>query len=159
MVGRSTRPVPYAGVPGRDEAQAEYPMAQATTERRSVLVVDRRAETGEAIARGLEQAGCSTRVADGYRAALDAAWTGPVDALVCDLGLPDGDGCDLLGEVRALHPDVRAVALAGYVRDADRERCRAAGFHGYLLRPATTEDLLAVLATAPAAERAVARGI
>ncbi len=41
------------------------------------------------------------------------------DMVVCDIGLPDGNGLDLMPHIRASHPHARAVALTGYGTEHD----------------------------------------
>jgi PAS domain S-box-containing protein len=69
------------------------------------------------------------------------AWTGAVDLLISDLGLPDGDGCDLLLNLRQRQPTLPAIALSGYGMDADRARTREAGFADHLVKPITVDAL------------------
>lgn len=78
----------------------------------------------------------------------------PFDVLVSDIGLPDGDGCGLLRQLRDRFDDVRAVALSGYGMDVDRRASAAAGFAMHLVKPTGVQQLVEalkqVLASAPA---------
>ena len=49
-----------------------------------------------------------------------------VDVAVVDLGLPDGDGADLLRELRVAHPRCALLALAATQAETDRARAVAA---------------------------------
>ena len=75
---------------------------------------------------------------------VDAALRGPVDLLLLDLGLSDGDGLDALTELarRAAMPRV-AVALTGHDEPDIIERCLAAGCRATLLKPVPARELLA----------------
>lgn len=75
------------------------------------------------------------------RAALGAA---EFDLLLCDVGLPDGDGCALMRELRERH-GMEAVALTGHTDDASRERFRAAGVSHLLAKPFTLKQLREVV--------------
>jgi len=57
--------------------------------------------------------------------------------IVCDIGLPDGDGCDLVHELREALPgrDVRYVALTGFGRVEERDRALDSGFDSFLVKP------------------------
>jgi two-component system CheB/CheR fusion protein len=70
-------------------------------------------------------------------AALEAAQSGPFVAALIDLGLPGMDGYELVRCLRALPQwdGALLVAATGYGREADRQRCREAGFHHHLLKP------------------------
>ncbi|MEA2625930.1 MAG: hypothetical protein QOD06_1975 [Candidatus Binatota bacterium] len=105
----------------------------------TVLLVEDHADTAAALSDFLTLSGYRTLVARSRREALAMAserW----DVLVCDLGLPDGNGFDLLGELSADRP-VKAIALSGYGSDADRSRSRTAGFTAHLTKPVTVPAL------------------
>ena len=64
------------------------------------------------------------------------------DALILDLGLPDGDGNDVLRDLRAA--DVRVPVLIISARDSLQERLRAfdLGTDDYLIKPFEIPELL-----------------
>ncbi len=68
------------------------------------------------------------------------------DMVVCDIGLPDGNGLDLMPHIRASHPHARAVALTGYGTDDDILRSKAAGFELHLTKPVSLAQLERALA-------------
>ena len=74
---------------------------------------------------------------------LDIVETDPVDLLLLDLGLADGDGFDVLSELRAraLWPRV-VVALTGRDEPEIVARCLAAGCKAVLLKPVPARELL-----------------
>ena len=97
-------------------------------------------------------------VADGYdvieaeglseaRRLLDRAFP---DLAIVDLGLEDGDGLELLSEVRAadriagrLDPDLPLLVLSGRVSELDRLRGFDRGCDDYILKPFSYHDLSA----------------
>jgi two-component system CheB/CheR fusion protein len=78
-----------------------------------VLVVEDHADTAAMASRMVRLVGFDVAVAADFRSAAAAARAARYDVLLCDIGLPDGDGYALLAEVRAMYP-VRAVAVTGY---------------------------------------------
>jgi two-component system cell cycle response regulator DivK len=79
----------------------------------------------------------------GERAVELATEHGP-DLVLMDIQLPDIDGVEALGRLRA-DERTRAVpvlALTAQAMDGDRERFLAAGFDGYLSKPVNIADLL-----------------
>ena len=65
---------------------------------------------------------------------------GSVDVLLSDIGLPDGDGWELME--RAHLPDsVYAIAMSGFGMGNDHSRSKEAGYRHHLLKP-FTPDLL-----------------
>ena len=67
----------------------------------------------------------------------------PYDAIVLDLGLPDGDGLSLLGEMRARGSAVPTLVLTA--RDAVEHRVAGldAGADDYLIKPFATSEVVA----------------
>jgi two-component system KDP operon response regulator KdpE len=78
-------------------------------------------------------------IADVVRAASDD----PVDLMLLDLGLADGDGLDVLDQLRAREALPRvSVALTGRDEPDVIERCKAAGCREVLLKPVPVGELL-----------------
>ena len=78
-------------------------------------------------------------IADVVRAATDD----PVDLLLLDLGLADGDGLDVLDKLRALDALPRvSVALTGRDEPEVIARCKDAGCREVLLKPVPVGELL-----------------
>jgi PAS domain S-box-containing protein len=76
--------------------------------------------------------------------------------LISDIGLPDGNGFDLMKELRARQKNLRGIALTGYGMEQDVAYSREAGFGSHLTKPVRIESLesalASVLATCPSAE-------
>jgi CheY-like chemotaxis protein len=91
-----------------------------------------------------EETGHRVTTTSSVTATVDAALRDPVDLLLLDLGLSDGDGLDALAELsrRAAMPRV-AVALTGHDEPDVIERCLAAGCRATLLKPVPARELLA----------------
>lgn len=69
----------------------------------------------------------------------------PVDVLLCDLGLPDGDGADIVREARRLHPALDAMVVTVFGDEAHVMRSLEAGATGYLLKDSLPEDFIATV--------------
>ena len=63
------------------------------------------------------------------------------ELIISDIGLPDGDGVELMSELRAAHPGLRGLALSGYGAETDISRSYAAGFQDHLTKPINVEAL------------------
>ena len=79
--------------------------------------------------------------------ARSLAQTEKFDLLVSDIGLPDGNGFDLMKEFHA-HHGLRGVALTGYGMEEDVQRSYDAGFVTHLTKPVKMESLDEALAAA-----------
>lgn len=113
-------------------------------EKPSILVVDDSADSTLALAKLLCQRGYDVRTAATCAAARAAVQAASVDLLLCDLGLPDGDGCDLLKQLRGIHK-MDGIAITGAGEPHDVNRCLEAGFAAHLLKPVQFDRLTAAI--------------
>lgn len=112
----------------------------------TILIVDDHDDSALLLSRVLKAAGHDVHIANSYRDAMVLARQIHVDVLFADIALPDGDGCDLLAEIRAMRPGVRSVAFTGHSFPEHLARFRNAGFAATLVKPAGIDAVLAVLA-------------
>lgn len=89
----------------------------------------------------LRLVGTAANFRDG--AALVAA--GGFDVLLCDLGLPDGSGIDLIAQASALHPNADILVITLFGDPAKVLDSIAAGARGYLLKDQRIEDCIAAI--------------
>ncbi len=85
-----------------------------------------------------------TAVGSLAEARVEAAALRPSHAVV-DMRLEDGNGLDLVAELRAMVPDVRIVMLTGYGNLATAVAAVKAGAVDYLAKPADPEDIVRAL--------------
>ena len=73
--------------------------------------------------------------------------------LISDIGLPDGDGCEVLRRLRAFYGGrpVGAVALSGMGDGPLIEACKRAGYGEFLVKPVTFDQVLAAVRAASSA--------
>ena len=86
-----------------------------------------------------------TAVGSLAEARVEAGRIKPTHAVV-DMRLEDGNGLDLVKELRAMSPDVRIVMLTGYGNLATAVAAVKAGAVDYLAKPADPEDIVRALA-------------
>jgi CheY-like chemotaxis protein len=100
--------------------------------------VDDHADTREGLVRLLERRGHHVRAArscaDARAVAAEMAAGGGLDVIVGDVGLPDGDGVELMRVIMGRH-GCRAVALTGWGDPADLRRYAAAGIDRAFIKP------------------------
>lgn len=78
-----------------------------------ILVVDDEASIGEAIQRVLEAEGFTVSTAISANGALAAMADTPADIVITDVIMPKVHGIELIGRLRAEHPEVRIIAISG----------------------------------------------
>jgi DNA-binding response OmpR family regulator len=69
-----------------------------------------------------------------------------VHVLLCDLGLPDGDGLEVVAEAKKLNPDIKAIALTARDSDDDYKLGFESGFDHYLTKPFDFGELRSLIA-------------
>ncbi|MBC9208765.1 response regulator transcription factor [Roseomonas aerophila] len=100
------------------------------------------------LAQGLTRAGWAVDVVEGVEDALAALHAVQYQALVLDLGLPDGDGMEVLQQLRQTDPFLPVLILTARGRLSDRVRGLNTGADDYLIKPFAMEELVARLAAA-----------
>jgi CheY-like chemotaxis protein len=113
-----------------------------------VLLVEDHEETRTILTRLLAHWGYDVVAADSVRSALDFLANFRFDALVSDIGLPDGDGLQVVAAAKKMHAPTIAVALSAYGEAADREAGQRAGFDHYLTKPFDAHRLRCALTAA-----------
>ena len=88
-----------------------------------------------------------TPVSDGM-SALEAAENQSFDVALVDLKMPGLSGEELLKILKEKHPFIEVVILTGHGSIDSAVQCTQLGSHGYLQKPAETEELLDVLKNA-----------
>ncbi|HEY0947929.1 MAG TPA: ATP-binding protein [Candidatus Paceibacterota bacterium] len=108
----------------------------------SVLVVDDNDAAAWGIGKLLSLRGA--RVAYAYDAgqAIEQALNERPDIALLDLGLPDRDGYSVAETLRAQGYTGRLIALTGFSTDDVKARGKAAGFDGFLVKPAGLAELM-----------------
>jgi signal transduction histidine kinase/ActR/RegA family two-component response regulator len=139
------------GFHGEDSAGSAGEPSSGPPPCKRVLVVEDNPDTLEAMRVLLDSWGYDVTAVSHATDALMAVGSGPLDAIVSDIGMPDVDGLTFAAAVRKLdahkRPEGRVflIAITGFASRADRERALAAGFDAYLTKPidfASLRDLL-----------------
>jgi CheY-like chemotaxis protein/anti-sigma regulatory factor (Ser/Thr protein kinase) len=111
--------------------------------RRRILLVEDDEDTAEMMGELLNDRGFQVVLANSIERALTVDLN-EVDAIVSDIGLPDGSGTELLARLDRTQ-DLPAIALSGYGMVSDIEASRAAGFDLHLTKPVDFETLVQAL--------------
>jgi len=116
-----------------------------------VLVVDDEADTLRLLRTVLERCGTEVTTAGSVAEALAAFAASKPDVLISDIGMPETDGYELIGKLRAAESGsnarIPAIALTAYARVEDRVRALNAGFQVHVPKPIEPVELLAVVAS------------
>jgi two-component system response regulator RegA len=117
----------------------------ATSDANSLLLVDDDQAFRQRLSLTLERRGYAVVTASSLAEARGAATSLKPAYAVLDMRLEDGNGLDLVAELRALRPDIRIVMLTGYGNLATAVAAVKAGAVDYLPKPADPDDILNAL--------------
>jgi CheY-like chemotaxis protein len=113
-----------------------------------VLVVEDNEINRRVAVRHLEKLGCRVKtVVDGLEA-VRSVEEGRFDLVFMDCQMPNMDGFEATGRIRALTSAASAVpivALTAHAMAGDREKCLQAGMSDYLAKPLDAAELAAVV--------------
>jgi len=121
----------------------EWPMLEGV----SVLVVDDERDARELVQMMLEERGATVRTAASAGEARNLIAQRLPQVLVCDIGMPQEDGYDLLESLRRMNLAIPSLALTAFARPEDRVRSLKAGFVAHLAKPVEPAELLVAVAS------------
>ncbi len=110
-----------------------------------LLIVEDNEELAQLLAKGLKTAGYDSDVLSTVEDARAVLSTTFYADLILDLGLPDGDGLELLRELRQRDNPVPVLVLTARGGLHDRVHGLRSGADDYLVKPFALEELLARL--------------
>ena len=109
-----------------------------------VLVVEDNRDTAETLRCLLADCGFHVEVAHNTYDGLKTARQMQPHIVLCDIGLPDGDGYSVGSMLRqsGTTTSARLIAVTGHAEPIDRQRALAAGFDQHLPKPVDPQTLL-----------------
>ena len=114
-----------------------------------VLVIDDEHDARELVKRVLSGSKAQVITASSAADGLALLQSERPDVVVCDIGMPEKDGYQLMSEVRGLPPsaggNTPAIALTAFARSEDRTRAMLVGFQMHLAKPVDSRELLAAV--------------
>ena len=112
-----------------------------------VLVVEDNEKNMKLFRDVLESAGFDTLAATTGGQAVEVASEQVPDLVLMDIQLPDFDGVEALGRLRADErtASMPVLALTAQAMEGDRERFLAAGFDGYVSKPVDIAEFVATV--------------
>lgn len=109
-----------------------------------LLLVEDHVQTLQVLSGLLRKRGHKVATADSVESALQLLEENKFDALISDIGLPDGSGCDVMRAAKQRQA-LPGIALSGFGMEEDVRRSKEAGFGHYLTKPVDFHNLEACL--------------
>jgi CheY-like chemotaxis protein len=109
-----------------------------------ILLVEDHQDTRRSLSRLLTHFGHSVVTANNVEDAIAIIGANNIDAVLCDIGLPDGSGYEVAAQARA-NGSIKAIALTGFGTEQDVQRSKEAGFDFHLIKPINFQELQIIL--------------
>lgn len=109
---------------------------------KTILIIEDEAHITRFIKTAMEQEGYQIFTADSSRRGLIEAATRRPDLLILDLGLPDGDGCDVIADIRTWS-SLPILVLSARSDEQDKIKALNLGADDYLVKPFSMGELIA----------------
>jgi HAMP domain-containing protein/signal transduction histidine kinase len=98
-----------------------------------ILLVEDHEDTNRSLTNLLRRRGYHVQSALTFQSAIELSAKEQFDVLISDLGLPDGNGIDLIQKLASKPP--LGIALTGFGMEQDIRKSRDAGFQHHLVKP------------------------
>ena len=116
---------------------------------KTLLIVDDDNPLRDRLTRAMEKKGFKVNQAESVQKGISQARNTPPAFAVIDLRLNDGNGLDVVKEIRKLRNDSRVVMLTGYGNIPTAVAAVKAGAIDYIPKPADADDIESALLALP----------
>ena len=116
---------------------------------KSLLIVDDDGPLRERLSRAMEKKGFKVTQAESVKEGVNEAKNSPPAFAVIDLRLGDGNGLEVVKEIRKLKNDSKVVMLTGYGNIPTAVEAVKAGAIDYIPKPADADDVENALLALP----------
>ena len=135
-------------VQGPDAAANPSMLPVDLGEDKSLLIVDDDKPFCQRLARAMESRGFAVTTASSVAEGLAALADTPPAFAVIDMRLADGNGLDVISQLKARRPKARAIILTGYGNIVTAVTAVKLGAFDYLAKPADADEIFnALMAT------------
>lgn len=114
----------------------------------SVLIIDDEKKLRELLARIISLEGYEVLEADDCKSGLKKLAQTSVDVVLCDVKLPDGNGVELVTQIKARHPLVEVIVLTAYGNIPDGVQAIKNGAFDYLTKGDDNNRIIPLLSRA-----------
>ncbi len=133
-----------SGAHGRSAVDPSVLNLSAAADKTLLIVDDDRAFCLR-LARAMESRGFEVNAVSSVTEGLAAIASGAPAFAVIDMRLADGNGLDVMSELKARRPDARAIILTGYGNIVTAVTAVKLGAFDYLAKPADADEIYSAL--------------
>jgi two-component system response regulator PilR (NtrC family) len=113
-----------------------------------ILVIDDEPSMREMLGIMLHREGYAVELAESRATAAAVLARGPIDMVITDVKLPDGDGIEILRHLRAATPDTVVLVMTAYGSTEAAVAALKLGAEDYLIKPFDVDELKIVVRNA-----------
>jgi DNA-binding NtrC family response regulator len=124
-----------------------------------IIVVDDDRNMRVALFEALNRNGYEVTVAENGRMALDLIEKNPPDLVIADIKMPEMDGIELLGRIKALDSDLPVIIITGFATVDTAVEAMKLGAFDYILKPFPVEIIEEAVSRVAAARAPLAAAI
>ncbi len=106
-----------------------------------ILLVENHDDTLVYLTKYMQKKGHDVVPARDMESAIGMLNASEVDVLISDIGLPDGDGWELMKKAKEANLAPYGIAMSGFGMRSDREKSLEAGYRHHLIKPFMPEEL------------------
>ena len=110
-----------------------------------ILVADDAPDNRVLVSRFVQSFGAEVLCVENGDLAVKEAFRNVYDAILMDIQMPKMDGFEAVGMLRQKYYDGVVIALTAHAMKGDREKCLAAGFNDYVVKPIDKRALFKAL--------------
>lgn len=112
---------------------------------KTILIIDDEEKLRTLLGRILESEGFDVLQAGTCKSGLKILENHDVQVVLSDVKLPDGNGVDLAGKIKTLHPDAEIILLTAYGNIADGVQAMKNGAFDYIVKGDDNEKIIPLL--------------
>jgi CheY-like chemotaxis protein len=120
-----------------EEAPPPFPKKEIE----NILIVDDEEDLCWLLSNSLKSRGYTVATANTISEAVACLKESP-DLIFLDLKLPDGDGMDILPQIKTMSPDAAVVIISAYGSEERRLDAKKKGIHGFIDKPLSEEKVM-----------------
>ncbi|NBA88969.1 response regulator [Emticicia sp. CRIBPO] len=112
---------------------------------KTILIIDDEEKLRTLLGRILESEGFDVLQAGNCKSGLKVLENHEVQVVLSDVKLPDGNGVELAGKIKTLHPDLEIILLTAYGNIADGVQAMKNGAFDYIVKGDDNEKIIPLL--------------
>lgn len=121
--------------------ESEIGKMLSSLQKRRIVVIDDNEEFLASLCQRLEEGDNEVHAFTTVKATTDYLTENPVDLVITDLKMPDGDGLGLISQLHDRFPNLPVVMVSAYATDDLVERIRKSGVQKFLTKPVNFNEL------------------